>query len=92
MSSPLLSGESRVEMESRHMLMSALGVGIGVGVGFGLASGSQAVSKWAGGDAVVGVTPYTMELEMLSLISNGGDSTVTFDKFPYYLRFTFCRF
>ncbi|XP_057786812.1 uncharacterized protein LOC131004206 isoform X2 [Salvia miltiorrhiza] len=72
-------------MESKHMLMSALGVGIGVGVGFGLASGSQAVSKWAGGDAVVGVTPYTMELEMLSLLSNGRDSSVTFEKFPYYL-------
>ncbi|KAL1551973.1 hypothetical protein AAHA92_12829 [Salvia divinorum] len=72
-------------MESKHMLMSALGVGIGVGVGFGLASGSQAVSKWAASDAMVGVTPYTMEMEMLSLLSNGRDSNVTFEKFPYYL-------
>lgn len=68
------------------MLMSALGVGIGVGVGLGLASGSQAVSKWAGSDAI---TPYTMEMEMLSLLSNGRDSNVTFDQFPYYLRFQF---
>ncbi|KAG6388264.1 hypothetical protein SASPL_153466 [Salvia splendens] len=31
--------------------------------------------------------PYTMEMEMemLSLLSNGRDSNVTFDKFPYYL-------
>ncbi|XP_042004195.1 uncharacterized protein LOC121753093 isoform X1 [Salvia splendens] len=72
-------------MESKHMFMSALGVGIGVGVGFGLASGSQAVSKWAGSHAMVGVTPYTMEMEMLSLLSDGRDSNVTFDKFPYYL-------
>lgn len=74
------------------MLMSALGVGIGVGVGFGLASGSQAVSKWAGADAMVGITPYTMELEMLSLLSNGRDSNVTFEKFPYYLRYIFSNF
>lgn len=67
------------------MLMSALGVGIGVGVGIGLASGSQAVSKWAGGDAMAGVSPQTVELEMLSLLTNGRDSSVTFDKFPYYL-------
>lgn len=74
-------------MESKHMFMSALGVGIGVGVGLGLASGSQAVSKWTGGAATsVGVTPYTMQQEMLSLLSNGRDSNVTFDKFPYYIR------
>lgn len=77
---------SKVEMESKHMLMSALGVGIGVGVGIGLASGSQAVSKWAGGDSMAGVSPHTVELEMLSLLTNGRDSSVTFDKFPYYLR------
>lgn len=72
-------------MESKHMLVSALGVGIGVGVGLGLASGSQAVSKWTGG-ATTGVTLYSMEQEMLSHLSNGSDSCVTFDKFPYYLR------
>ncbi|KAI3468668.1 hypothetical protein Pfo_025331 [Paulownia fortunei] len=73
-------------MESKHMLMSALGVGIGVGVGLGLASGSQAVSKWTGSATTsAGVTPHIMEQEMLSLLSNGRDSNVTFDQFPYYL-------
>ncbi|KAK6158302.1 hypothetical protein DH2020_005616 [Rehmannia glutinosa] len=73
-------------MESKHMLMSALGMGIGVGVGLGLASGSQAVSKWTGGSTTsAGVTPHIMEQEMLSLISNGRDSNITFDQFPYYL-------
>ncbi|PIM98508.1 AAA+-type ATPase [Handroanthus impetiginosus] len=73
-------------MESKQMLMSALGLGIGVGVGLGLASGSQAVSKWTGGATTSsGVTPHIMEQEMLSLISDGRDSSVTFDKFPYYI-------
>ncbi|KAL8556699.1 hypothetical protein ACS0TY_004235 [Phlomoides rotata] len=71
-------------MESKHMIVSALSVGIGVGVGLGLASGSQAVSKWTGG-ATTGVTLYTMEQEMLNHLFNGRDSSVTFDKFPYYL-------
>ncbi|KAL3844534.1 hypothetical protein ACJIZ3_001937 [Penstemon smallii] len=70
-------------MESKHMLMSALGVGIGVGMGLGLATGSQTVTKWTGSG---GVTPKTMEQEMLFLISNGKESNVTFDQFPYYLN------
>ncbi|KAL0408114.1 UNVERIFIED_CONTAM: Spastin [Sesamum radiatum] len=71
-------------MESKHMLMSALGVGIGVGVGLGLASG-QTVGKWAGASIPTGVSPQTMEQEMLSLVVNGRDSNATFDQFPYYL-------
>ncbi|CAN4127284.1 unnamed protein product [Withania somnifera] len=67
------------------MLLSALGVGIGVGVGIGLASG-QTVSRWAGvGSAPSVVTPLIIEQEMLHLITNGKDSKVTFDEFPYYL-------
>lgn len=73
-------------MESKQMLMSALGVGIGVGVGIGLASGSEAVSRWAGGASTsAGVTPHLMEQEMLSLVFDGRDSNVSFDQFPYYL-------
>lgn len=73
-------------MESKHVLMSALGVGIGVGVGIGLASGNN----W--GNASGGVTPQAMEQEMFSLITNGRDSNVTFDQFPYYLRYFACLF
>ncbi|KAH6763295.1 P-loop containing nucleoside triphosphate hydrolases superfamily protein [Perilla frutescens var. hirtella] len=73
-------------MESKHMLMSALGVGIGVGVGLGLASGTQAVGKWTGGAADSnGLSPLIMEEEMVGLIGNGRDYNVTFDQFPYYL-------
>ncbi|XP_075484421.1 uncharacterized protein LOC142524354 isoform X2 [Primulina tabacum] len=70
-------------MESKHMLMSALGVGIGVGLGLGLASGSQNVSRLRRGDT--GITPLMMEQEILGVIVNGRDSSVTFDQFPYYL-------
>ncbi|KAL1556866.1 peroxisomal biogenesis factor 6-like [Salvia divinorum] len=73
-------------MESKHVMMSALGVGIGVGVGLGLASGSQAVGKWAGSAAHAnGLSPLIMEEEMTALIGNGRDYNVTFDQFPYYL-------
>ncbi|XP_047973010.1 uncharacterized protein LOC125215595 [Salvia hispanica] len=73
-------------MESKHVVMSALGVGIGVGVGLGLASGSNAVGKWAGGGADAnGLSPLIMEEEMIGLIGNGRDYNVTFDQFPYYL-------
>ncbi|KAG6397094.1 hypothetical protein SASPL_143256 [Salvia splendens] len=74
-------------MESKHVVMSALGVGIGVGVGLGLASGSNAVGRWAGGAADAnGLSPLIMEEEMIGLIGNGRDYNVTFDQFPYYLR------
>lgn len=70
------------------MLMSALGVGIGVGVGLGLASGTQAIGKWAGGAADSnGLSPLIMEEEMIALIGNGRDYNVSFDQFPYYLRY-----
>lgn len=71
-------------MEQKNMLLSALGVGIGVGVGIGLASG-QTVSRWAGGSSDNVITPLIMEQEMLNLITDGKDSKVTFDEFPYYL-------
>ncbi|XP_052171401.1 uncharacterized protein LOC127787408 [Diospyros lotus] len=70
-------------MEQKHFLMSALSVGIGVGVGIGLASG-QTVSKWSGSSSCA-VTPERMEDEMRRLVVDGTDSSVTFDKFPYYL-------
>ncbi|KZV31525.1 fidgetin-like protein 1-like [Dorcoceras hygrometricum] len=70
-------------MESKHMLMSALGVGIGVGLGIGLATGSQNVCRLRRGDT--GITPIMMEQEMLGLVVNGRNSSVTFDQFPYYL-------
>lgn len=70
-------------MESKHIMMSALGVGIGVGIG--LASG-QTVSKWTGGGSSSnGLTPQVMEKEMMNLLVDGKDSKVTFDQFPYYL-------
>ncbi|EPS71448.1 hypothetical protein M569_03307 [Genlisea aurea] len=72
-------------MESKHMLMSALGVGIGVGVGLGLASGTQAVGKWAASKDYAGVTPEIVEQEMLNLVCDGRDSNVSFDRFPYYI-------
>ncbi|GKE34632.1 hypothetical protein Tco_1453954 [Tanacetum coccineum] len=78
-------------MENKQLFMSALSVGIGVGVGFGM---GKTVSRWTGGDdssssssgGSSGLTPQTMEREMLSMIVDGKDSKITFDEFPYYLR------
>lgn len=73
-------------MEQKGFLLSALGVGVGVGVGLGLASG-QSVGKWAGNGPSNAVTLEKMEQEMLRLVVHGRDSKVTFEDFPYYLRF-----
>lgn len=74
-------------MEQKHFLVSALSVGLGVGIG--LASG-QTVSKWTGGANPSSnvITPRIMEQEMLNMIVDGRDSKVTFDEFPYYLRWS----
>ncbi|XP_024994003.1 ribosome biogenesis ATPase RIX7 isoform X7 [Cynara cardunculus var. scolymus] len=71
-------------MENKHLFMSALSVGIGVGVGIGM---GKTMSRWTGGDdsSGNGLTPQTMEREMLSMIVDGKDSKITFDEFPYYL-------
>lgn len=71
------------------MLISALGVGVGVGVGLGLASG-QSVTKWGANPfSSNAITPEKIEHEMLRLIVDGRESNVTFDNFPYYLRYSF---
>lgn len=73
-------------MENKQLFMSALSVGIGVGVGIGM---GKTVSRWTGGgddSTGNGLTPQTMEREMLSMIVDGKDSKITFDQFPYYLR------
>ncbi|XP_076929212.1 uncharacterized protein LOC143593478 [Bidens hawaiensis] len=71
-------------MENKHLFMSALSVGLGVGVGLGM---GKTMSRWTGGDDTsgIGLTPQTMEREMLSMIVDGKDSKITFDEFPYYL-------
>lgn len=78
-------------MEQKGLLISALSVGVGVGVGLGLASGQ---TKWgANAFATNAITPEKIEHEMLRLVVDGRESNVTFDNFPYYLRyFTFLHF
>lgn len=70
--------------------MSALGVGVGVGIG--LASG-KSVGKWGtNASSSNAITAEKMEHEMLRLVVDGRESDVTFDKFPYYLRYSFLHF
>lgn len=72
----------------QKMVLSAIGMGVGVGVGIGLASG-QTVRKWRGNtsSSLDPITADTMEKEMMRMVIDGKDSQVTFDQFPYYLRF-----
>ena len=81
--------------QKKHILLSAIGVGVGVGLG--LVSG-QTVSRWSGINnycdnngwataAPDGITGDQIQLELLRLIIPGKDSQVSFDDFPYYLRF-----
>lgn len=69
-----------VNMEQRHVLLSALSVGVGVGLG--LASG-QAVNKWT--TPAEGITPDQIEQELRRLILDGKHTKITFEDFPYYL-------
>ena len=80
-------------MEQKGFLLSALGVGVGVGVGVGLGlASSQSVGKWAGNGPSNAITLEKMEQEMIRLVVHGRDSKVTFEDFPYYLRFLFFFF
>ncbi|KAL0905872.1 hypothetical protein M5K25_024317 [Dendrobium thyrsiflorum] len=71
-------------MEPKRMLMSALGLGLGVGVGLGLA-GSQTLGKWAAPVQAAGVTADMIGEELMRLVTDGKESKVTFNEFPYYL-------
>lgn len=79
-------------MEQKHIYLSALGVGVGVGVGLGLGSG-QGISKWSSIAAGRNSSDFTganadeIEQELRRLLVDGKDSTVTFDDFPYYIRY-----
>ena len=58
------------------------GFGIGVGVGLGLAS-----APWASASARAGLTVDRVEQELRRLLVDAAATKVTFDEFPYYLRF-----
>lgn len=74
-------------MEQKHVLLSALSVGVGLGVGLGLSTG-QAVQKWVGGSCESDeISGDQIVLELNNRVIDGKNSEVTFDKFPYYLRY-----
>jgi len=76
-------------MEQKGLLISAaLSVGVGVGVGLGLASGQTMFKPNTFSSSSNALTPDKIENEMLRLIVDGRESNVTFDNFPYYLRYS----
>lgn len=75
-------------MEQKGLLLSALSVGVGVGVGLGLATGQSVVTKWSASNSSSNlITADKLEQEMLKQIVDGRQSKVTFEDFPYYLRY-----
>lgn len=79
-------------MEQKTLLISAVSASVGLGVGLGLANSRHTVSKWGPNysySSSNSVTANQIEQEMLRQIIHGRDSNVTFDKFPYYLRYTY---
>jgi len=79
-------------MEQKGYLLSALGVGVGVGVGLGIASG-QTVGKWVGSNSSLdGISAEQIELELSKQVVDGKELKVTFEEFPYYLRYDLCLF
>ncbi|MCO5607363.1 hypothetical protein L7F22_061559 [Adiantum nelumboides] len=70
-------------MENKNVILPALALGVGLGVGVATAR-SQTFNKWTtSGDSLP--TVQLLEMELMSQAVDGKDSTVTFDKFPYYL-------
>lgn len=73
-------------MEQKGMLISAA-LSVGVGVGLGLASGQTMFKPNTYSSSSNALTPDKIENEMLRLVVDGRESNVTFDNFPYYLRY-----
>lgn len=74
-------------MEQKGMLISAA-LSVGVGVGLGLASGQTMFKPNTYSSSSNALTPDKIENEMLRLVVDGRESNVTFDNFPYYLRYS----
>lgn len=72
-------------MEHGSIIASAVGVGVGVGVGIGLVSSRLTGLATGGGGG--GATAAEVEAELRCLVVDGRDVGVSFDDFPYYLRF-----
>lgn len=71
-------------MDPKNFLVSAFSVGVGVGVGLSLAS--KQASFFSSNPLPSGATGERIEQDLLKQIVGGKSSNVTFDEFPYYLR------
>lgn len=66
------------------MIFPALALGVGLGVGVATAR-TQTFLKWTtGADSSPSV--QLLEMELMAQAVDGKDSTISFDKFPYYLN------
>lgn len=66
------------------MIFPALALGVGLGVGVATAR-TQTFLKWTtGADSSPSV--QLLEMELMAQAVDGKDSTISFDKFPYYLK------
>lgn len=66
------------------MIFPALALGVGIGVGVATAR-TQTFLKWTtGADSSPSV--QLLEMELMAQAVDGKDSTISFDKFPYYLN------
>eukprot|EP00249_Psilotum_nudum_P020432 c27701_g3_i2 orf=3-1145(-) len=73
-------------MEQQRVCLSTLALGLGLGVGLGLASSSILTYNKCGTSHPSSQPTQLLELELMSQVIDGKDSTVTFSEFPYYLN------
>lgn len=78
--------EAAAAMDHSSSILASAAVGIGVGVGLGLASARFSAAGRNPGPTG-GPTPAEVEAELRRLIVEGRNTGVTFDDFPYYLRY-----
>lgn len=72
-------------MENKQVIFPALALGVGLGVGVATAR-TQTFLKWTTSGADSSPSVQLLEMELMAQAVDGKDSTITFDKFPYYLN------
>lgn len=72
--------------QRQYMMLSGVGLGVGLGLGIALVAKGARTTALSASVAKAQSLELT-EMELMKQVLDGKDSTVTFDQFPYYLKY-----